>query len=170
VLIHSIISWVVGGKLMTVVLFIGAGLWAALSAQFLVQSLTSFAVAVVYLIAIIPSNVPKGMNVVGMAVSLVQGLIFAALFVAGNWFAGDYIDYVSLSATSAVALLVFVVSLVHCASQVPDVLLLARLSAWDTRFVRAAMSKARSERVLLARRYRAAPTMETLYPRKDKSK
>jgi hypothetical protein len=149
---------------MGVILFIGAIIWGSLSAQFLVQAITSLIIASICLAALALSEVPRDMNGAGAVASLVQAILFAALFIGGNWLTSNYIDYASWNAASIASLVAFIGTLVYVVPQVPGKILLARLSAWTPFFAQAAMGRPRSERVALARQYRASPTMETLYP------
>jgi hypothetical protein len=149
---------------MGVILFIGAIIWGSLSAQFLVQAITSAIIASIFLAALVFSEVPRNMNVAGAVVSLAQAILFAALFIGGNWLASDYIDYASWNAASIASFVTFVGTLAYVSPQVLGKILLARLSAGTPFFAQAAMSRPRNQRVALARQYRASPTMETLYP------
>jgi hypothetical protein len=67
---------------MGVVLFVVALVWGSLSAQFLVQVITSLVLARIYAVALFSSKVPKSDNLIGVGVSAVQAVIFAMLFVA----------------------------------------------------------------------------------------
>lgn len=154
---------------MNVILFVVGLLWGALSAQFVVQTVTSLCVATIYLSALISSQVPKRMNLAGGLVAFVQAIVYGLLFLGGTWFTGHYIDYTALSPVSGATILTFVCSLCYCLQRVSGVLLLSRLSASDEWFVRAAMGRPRNERVMLARQYQASPRIETLYPSRDNS-
>lgn len=149
---------------MTALIFIGAVIWGSLSAQFLVQTITSLIIASVYLVALAFSKeVPKAMNAVGSIVALVQAIIFAALFVGGNRIAGDYIAFGSWSAATIASLVSFLATIIFVVRQVPGKILLARFSAWAPFFAQAVMNRPRHERIELARKYRASPTLKTLY-------
>jgi hypothetical protein len=150
---------------MTALIFVGAIIWGALSGQFLVQTVTSLTIALVYLVAIFFSNVPRGMNGVGSIVSLVQSIVFAALLVAGNWLASGYIGFGSWNAASIAFIVSAAATALLVARQVPGKILLARVSAWSPLFAQVMMHRPRHERVELARKFRASPTLETLYPR-----
>jgi hypothetical protein len=149
---------------MTALILIAGIVWGSLSAQFLVQTITSLIIASISLAGLAFSKVPKDMNAAGCIAALAQAAIFAVLFFGGNWFASGYIDFASWNAASIASLVAFVSTLIYCALQVPGKILLARLSAWAPFFVQAAMGRPRNERVSLAKEYRASPTMDTLYP------
>lgn len=148
---------------MTVLSVIAGIVWGALSAQFLMQTITSLIVASIFLAGLAFSKVPKGMNVAGSIAALAQAAIFAVLFFGGNWFASVYIDFASWNAASIASFVAFVGASIYCALQIPDRVLLARLSAWAPFFAQAIMGRPRNERVALAKKYRASPTMDTLY-------
>jgi hypothetical protein len=149
---------------MAAFIFIAGLIWGSLSAQFLVQTITSLIIALVYLAALASAKVPRAMNVAGCGVSLLQAIIFAALFLGGNWLAGFYIDFASMNAPSIASLVSFLATLLYTARQMPGKILLAKLSAGDRWFLQAAMNRPREERLELAWKYRASPTPATLYP------
>lgn len=149
---------------MGAMLFVGAIAWGSLSALFLVQAITSLIIASIYLAGLAFSKVSRDLNGKGAMASLVQAIVFAVLFFGGNLLTSNYFVYVSCNATSIVSLIVFVGTVACVVPQVPGKILLARLSAWTPFFAQAAMDRSRSERVALARQYRASPTIETLYP------
>lgn len=149
---------------MAALIFIAGFIWGSLSAQFLVQTITSLIIALVYLAALASTKVPRAMNAAGCGVSLLQAIIFAALFLGGTWLAGFYIDFASINAPSIASLVSFLATLLYTARQVPGKILLAKLSAGNKWFLQAAMNRPREERVALAWSYRASPTMATLYP------
>jgi hypothetical protein len=70
---------------MAVLIFVGAIIWGSLSAQFLVQTVTSFIIAIIFLSGLAFSKVAKSFNATGFAVSVAQVLLYAALFYGGNW-------------------------------------------------------------------------------------
>jgi hypothetical protein len=148
---------------MTTLIFIGGIIWGSLSAQFLVQTITSLIVTSICLAALAFSKVPKATNAVGGLVSLVQAIIFASLFFGGNWIAGDYIDFLSWNAVSVASNVSFLATIIYVGRQVPGKILLAKLSAWAPDFSQVVMHRPANERVELARKYRANPTLATLY-------
>jgi hypothetical protein len=129
-------------------------IWGALSAQFLVQTVTSLVVAIIYLSGLAFSKVAKSRNATGFAVSAAQVLVFAALFYAGNWLSANFIDYDAWNATSIAGLLSFTVTIVYCALQIPGKLLLARMTAWRPYFMEASMAVPANERIAFARKCR----------------
>lgn len=149
---------------MATLIFIAGLIWGSLSAQFLVQTVTSLLNALVYLAGLASAKVPRAWNAMASGVALLQALIFAAFFLGGNWLASAYVDFVSMNATSIGSLVSFLVTLLYTARQVPGKVLVARLSSQDHWFVRAAVRKSPAEVVALAWKYRASPTMNTLYP------
>jgi hypothetical protein len=148
---------------MTALIFIGGIIWGSLSAQFLVQTITSLIIASINVVALAFSKVPKNMNAGASLVSLVQAIVFAALFIGGNWFTSYYFDYATWNATSIASLIAFLGTLIYCALQIPDKIIFAKLCAWAPFFRQAAMHRPQHELAELARRYRANPTVATLY-------
>jgi hypothetical protein len=133
------------------VLFFVAVLWGAASAQFLVQTVTSLIICFIDLSGLVFSRVSKKFTAYGALVGLVQTVVFAALFLAGNWITSNYIDFVSLNANSIASLVAFLLSFIYCAKQVPGKILVARLSAWKPYFVQAAMTQ--PDAVAYAKKY-----------------
>jgi hypothetical protein len=60
--------------------FIVAVIWGSLSAQFLVQVVTSFAITLVYLAAIISAKVSRVTNCAGALTSFLQSIMFGIFF------------------------------------------------------------------------------------------
>jgi hypothetical protein len=146
-------------------IFVGAIVWGALSAQFLVQALLSFGLASMHLVALAFSKVARSWNSAGAAAMFAQAILCAALFIGGNWVSADYIDYDSLNAACVASVASFLVTLVYVCRQVPGKILLARFSAWVPYFAEAAFRAPTRERVQLARRYRANPNLASLFSR-----
>jgi hypothetical protein len=133
--------------------FIAAVLWGSLSAQFLVQAVLSLITGFVYLSGLMFSRVSKSLNAIGTVVGFVQAAVFAALFLGGNWFASDYIDYGSWSTDSIASVVAFLLTIIYCAVQVPGKILLARLCAWKPYFAQAVNTQPASERIAFARKF-----------------
>lgn len=133
--------------------FLVAVVWGSLSAQFLVQVVACLIISVVYLSGLLFSRVPKVLNAGGTAVSFVQAIIFAALFVGGNWLASDYIDYGSWNTDSIAGVVAFLFTIVYCGVQVPGKVLLARLCAWQPSFFYLVNIEPAHARVAYARAY-----------------
>jgi hypothetical protein len=133
--------------------FIAAVIWGSLSAQFLVQVVTSLIISGVYLSGLLFSRVAKSFTAGGTVVSFIQAIVFAALFFGGNWLASDYIDYATWNADSIASLIAFLLTIVYCAVQVPGKILLARLSAWRPYFPTLANMQPAHARVAYARQY-----------------
>jgi hypothetical protein len=148
---------------MSALTFIAGLIWGSVSAQFLVQTVTSLLNALVYLAGLASAKVPRAWNAMASGVALLQAIIFAALFFGGNWLASAYIDFASMNATSIASIVSFLLTLLYTARQVPGKILVARLSSQDHWFMRAAMRKSPTEVFALAWKYRASPTMNTLY-------
>jgi len=139
-------------------------IWASLSALFLVQAITSLIIASIHLVVLAFSKVPRGLNGKGAMASLGQAIAFAAFFFGGNLLTSNYFVYVRWNAESIVSLIVFIGTVAGVVPYVSGQILLARHSAWAPFFAQAALGRSRSERVALARRYQASPTIETLDP------
>ncbi len=139
---------------MAIVIFVLGIIWGSLSAQFLVQAVTAFIIALLFLTGIAYSKVSRVTNVVGVLAALVQSIIFGAIFVGGNWIASEYVSYESWNANSIASLVSFLVTIIYVAPQVPGKILLARMCAWVPFFSEASMRVPRNERVAFARKYR----------------
>src|ERR1700730_16384433 len=103
---------------MAALIFVGAIIWGALSAQFLVQAITSLVIAVIYLSGLVFSKVSKSLNAMASLVSIAQTLFFAALFYGGNWISSYFMDYDSWNWTAIVSLVSFLATIVDCGFQV----------------------------------------------------
>jgi hypothetical protein len=134
-------------------LFIAALIWGSLSAQFLVQIVTSLIIVCVYLSGLLFSRVGKSLNAMGAFVGFLQAVIFSALFFGGAWFAIDYIDYTTWNADSIASVVAFLLTISYCVLQVPGKILLARLCAWEPHFVQAVNTQAVGDRVAFARKF-----------------
>jgi hypothetical protein len=138
-----------------ILIFVVAVIWGSLSAQFLVQVITSFVVASVYLTASIFAKVSRGMNCAGALTSFVQSILFGIVFVGGNWFTSKYvIDYATWNAASIASLFAFMATIIYVAPQVPGKIVLAKMCAWVPDFVEASMRVPAAERISFARRWR----------------
>jgi hypothetical protein len=137
-----------------VVIFVLAVIWGSLAAQFLVQLVVSFIIALLSLAGVVFSKVSKIMNMVGALTALFQSIIFGVLFVGGNWLTSGFISY-DWDATSIASLLSFLGTIVYIAPQLPGKFLLARMCAWKPYFSEASMAVPRNERVAFARQARS---------------
>ena len=115
---------------MGVLIFILAMIWGSLSAQFLMQTVTSLILASVYLTGIAFSKVSRTVNCAGTLAMLAQVIVFGALFLGGNWFAGHYVGYSSFNTMSVASALSFVATIIYVVPRVPDKVLLGRMRAW----------------------------------------
>jgi hypothetical protein len=118
---------------MSVSLFIGSIIWGTLAAQFLVQTLSSFTSACIYLYGLLFSQVKKRLNAIFFITSLTQAVVFAVLLAGGFWLIDLYIPYPS-NADLIAALVAFVFYFVNCLVQVPDKILVARMCAMQPFF------------------------------------
>ena len=137
---------------MGVLIFILAIIWGSLSAQFLMQTVTSLILASVYLTGFAFSKVSRTVNGAGTAATLAQVIVFGALFLSGNWFASHYVDYSSFNTVSVASALSFVATIIYVAPRVPGKILLARMRAWVPWFSEASMHFPANERVEFARK------------------
>ncbi|MGB7034088.1 MAG: hypothetical protein WBD71_01065 [Xanthobacteraceae bacterium] len=134
--------------------FIAAVVWGSLSAQFLVQVVSSLITGFVYLSGLLFSRVSKSITAIGTLVGFIQAVVFAALFFGGNWFASSYIDYGSWNADSIASVVAFLLTIIYCALQVPGKILVARLCAWKPYFAQTVRTRRPGEEaVAFAREY-----------------
>jgi hypothetical protein len=137
---------------MRVLIFILAMIWGSLSAQFLMQTVTSLILASIYLTGVAFSKVSRTVNGAGTLATLAQVIIFGGLFLTGNWFASHYVDYSSFNTASVASALSFVATIIYLAPRVPGKILLARMRAWVPSFGEASMHIPANERVEFARK------------------
>jgi hypothetical protein len=138
-----------------ILFFVVALIWGSLSAQFLVQVVTSVIVAFVYLSGIVLSKVRRAMNCAAVLASVGQAILFCILFLGGNWITSNYvIDYGTWNVGSITSLFAFLGTIIYCSRQVPGKVLLARMCAWVPYFMEASMRMPANERVALARKWR----------------
>ena len=140
-----------------ILIFVGAVIWGSLSAQFLVQAMLSFAIALICLAGIVFSKVSKTQNIIGALTSLVQSIIFGILFLGGNYLSSDYINYETWGAASIVSVISFLLTIVYCSSQIHGRIRLARLCSWVPYFFEASNRVPCNERVAFAKKYQAGP-------------
>jgi hypothetical protein len=121
---------------MWTVYLIGAIFWGALSAQFLVQSISSFATATVYLYGLFFSRVKKNITASGFAAAITQAVLFAIFLIGGFWLIASYthIGHAVWNMNYTAGLVAFVISFIYCFVQVPDKLYIARLCAMTPYF------------------------------------
>jgi hypothetical protein len=137
---------------MGVLIFILAMIWGSLSAQFLMQTVTSLILASIYLAGVAFSKVSRTVNGAGTLATLAQVLVFGAVFLSGNWFASHYVDYSSFNTASVASGLSFVATIIYVAPRVPGKILLARMRASVPSFGEASMHIPATERVEFARK------------------
>jgi hypothetical protein len=143
---------------MPALLFIGSIVWGAITAQFLVQTLSSFASAGIHLYGLLFSQVKKRLNAIFFASSLTQAVVFAVLLVGGFWLIDLYIPHPS-NADLIAALVAFAFCFVYCLAQVPNKILVARMCAMRPFFAEAARARRLSpnETAAFARKEWAQP-------------
>jgi hypothetical protein len=133
--------------------FAVAVIWGSLSAQFLVQTILSFVIALLYLVGVAFSKVSKALNATGFLMSFVQSVTFGVIFVGGNYLSSYYISYDSWNAASTASVVSFLATVIYVSRQIPGKLRLAKMCAWVPYFFEASNCVPRSERVAFARRY-----------------
>ena len=133
--------------------FIAAVVWGSLSAQFLVQVVTSLIIGFVFLSGLMFSRVRKSLTAQGAAAGFIQAIVFAALLVGGTWFVSDYVDYGRWNTNSISSAVAFLLTIIYCAVQVPGKILVARLCAWRPFFAQAVSTLSAGESVAFARKY-----------------
>lgn len=130
-------------------------LWGSLAAQFLMQAVVSFIITIINLIAIIFSQVRKAMNMAGTLACSAQSIMYAVLFVVGNWIVSEYlVEFERWNAPSIASLVSFAATIIYIIPQLPGKILLARMCAWTPNFMEAQMHQPRGERVAFARKWR----------------
>ena len=136
--------------------FIVAVIWGSLSAQFLVQVVTSVAVTLVYLAAIISRKVSRNMNFAGALTGFFQSIMYAIFCGGGNWLTSEYvIDYATWNAASIASLFAFVGTIIYVAPQVPGRIVLAKMCGFVPNFMEASMRVPAVQRVAFARKWRS---------------
>jgi hypothetical protein len=111
--------------------FIVALLWGAFSAQFLVQVITSAILAGVTISGLAFSKVDKAGNVAGALTSLFHVILYASLFVAGNWITSEYVmSYDTWNVASITALVSFLGTVIYTVPQIPGKIRWAYKCAW----------------------------------------
>src|SRR6516225_10035608 len=106
---------------MSLFLFIGSIIWGGLAAQFLVQAISSFISACIFLYGLLFSRVKKKLNAIFFSSALTQAAVFAVLLV--GW-VGLLVGYGNVNWTAGSV--AFVVSFIYWAIQVPNKILAAR--------------------------------------------
>jgi hypothetical protein len=109
--------------------FIISIVWGSLAAPFLVQTITSFTSACIYLYGLLFSRVKKRINVIFFGKALTQAALFAVLFVGGFWLVGLFIEHPVPVANWIAGFVAFTVTFAYCAIQVPDKIRAARMCA-----------------------------------------
>jgi hypothetical protein len=122
---------------MSVLLFIASIVVGGLTAQFLVQTLSSFTSACIHLCGLLFSRVKRRLNAIFFITCLTQAVVFAVLLAGGFWLIYLYIPYPS-NADLIAALVAFVFYFAYCLVQVPDKILVARMCAMRPFFAEAA--------------------------------
>jgi len=123
---------------MSAFLLIGLIVWGALAAQFLVQTISSFVCACIYLYGLLFSRVKKRLNAIFFATALTQALVFALLFAGGFLLVALFVEPPAWNAHWIAGLVAFAISFIYCAMQVPDKILAARMCAMKPIFAETA--------------------------------
>lgn len=144
---------------MSLLLLIASIVWGALTAQLLVQILSSFTTAGIYLYGLLFSRVKKRLNAIFFITSLTMAMVFAVLLAGGFWLIDLYVPYPS-NADLIAALVAFLFYLVYCLVQVPDKMLVARMNAMRPFFAEVARALSPDEVAAFARSKRAQPRDE----------
>jgi hypothetical protein len=121
--------------------------WGSLAAQFLVQTISSFTSACIYMYGLLFSRVKKRLNASFFGTALAQAVLFAVLFVGGFWLVGLFIEHPIPTANWIAGFVAFIVTFAYCAIQVPDKTRAARMSAMKPLF--AEFAKARGMKAAL---------------------
>jgi hypothetical protein len=116
-------------------LFIGSIIWGGLAAQFLVQAISSFISACIFLYGLLFSRVKNKLNAIFFSSALTQAAVFAVLLV--GW-VGLLVGYGNVNWTAGSV--AFVVSFIYWAIQVPNKILAARMCAMKPLFAEMARS------------------------------
>ena len=122
---------------MSLFLFIGSIIWGGLAAQFLVQAISTFISACIFLYGLLFSRVKKKLNAIFFSSALTQAAVFAVLLV--GW-VGLLVGYGNVNWTAGSV--AFVVSFIYWAIQVPNKILAARMCAMKPLFAEMARSVA----------------------------
>ena len=121
--------------------FIISIVWGSLAAQFLVQTISSFASACIYVYGLLFSRVKKRLNASFFGTALTQAVLFAVLFVSGFWLVGLFVEHPVPVANWIAGFVAFIVTFAYYAVQVPDRIRAARMCAMKPLF--AEFAKAR---------------------------
>ena len=118
-----------GYRSMLALYFIGAIIWGSLAAQFFVQTLTSLSIAIVYLYGLLCSAVKRKITATGFAAAVAQASLFGALFVGGFFLIAEYFQPSGWTINMSAGFVAFVLTFVYCFIQVPDRILVAKLTS-----------------------------------------
>jgi len=113
---------------MSVFLFIVLIISGALAALFLVQTISSFACACIYLYGLLFSRVKRRLNGSFLGTTLIEAALFAIVLITGFLLVVLFIEP-AWDANWIAGLVAFIISFVYCALQVPDKILAARMCA-----------------------------------------
>jgi MFS family permease len=131
-----------------VIFFIGSIIWGAIAAQLLVQVISSFVTAAIFLYGLAFSSVRRKLNAIFFASALTQTVFFAGLFAGGFVLIGLFAHPDSRwNANYTAGFVGFVITFIYCFIQVPDKILLARLCAMMPRFAERARLLAPNRRL-----------------------
>jgi uncharacterized protein with PQ loop repeat len=131
--------------------FIISVVWGSLAAQFLVQTISFFTSACVYLYGLLFSRVKKRLNAPFFGTALTQAALFAVLFVGGFWLIGLFVEHPVPVANWITGFVAFIVTFTYYAVQVPDKIRVARMCAMKPLF--AEFAKAQGMKAALKTRH-----------------
>jgi hypothetical protein len=121
--------------------------WGSLAAHFLVQTISSFASACIYMYGLLFSRAKKRLNASFFGTALTQAVLFAVLFVSGFWLVGLFVEHPVPVANWIAGFVAFIVTFAYYAVQVPDRIRAARMCAMKPLF--AEFAKARGMKAAL---------------------
>lgn len=112
--------------------FAVAVVWGAFAGQFFLQGVYSFLTSL-YILVVTPfSPVEKKQNLAFSGVLFLQAIVFAVLCAAGNILTSGIIDYDNWrNPVSIACLIVFGLSVIIMAMQIPGKFLVNRVISWD---------------------------------------
>jgi hypothetical protein len=114
--------------------FVISVVWGSLSAQFLVETISFFTTACIYLYGLLFSRVKKRLNAFFFGTALTQAALFAVLFVGGFWLVGRFVEHPVPTENWIAGFITFIVTFAYYATQVPDKIREARMCAMKPLF------------------------------------
>lgn len=129
---------------MQIVYLIAAIIWGAVSAQFLVQIISSFVTATIFLYGLFFSRVNRRITGPGFVAAIAQVVLFGVLFVGGFWLIVSFTQaqFSQWNMNWIAGLVAFLISFTYCIIQVPAKIYVARSCAMIPLFAEIASSVA----------------------------